>query len=144
MSAAAIAATILFNSLQPVHYDVQQGVATYYTFEDYGYGPLYAHPYQRYDPYNDLPWCAVNVAAYLSGAVQPGDKLVIEFIDHDEMLFLEAWDAGPFDEFYIEDFQDQPILVDVPEHLWPLQQMSARIRVINVSRLQREGISYVN
>lgn len=139
MSAAAIAVALLVGALVPIAPEAAEtGIATYYTYEEYGGGPLYAHRTLHYDYSHDLPWCAVNVEAYLSGAVLPGDKLVVEFLEYDVVLYLEAWDAGPFTGYYIEDFgPDMPIIVDIPEHLWPLDVMSARVRVTNISAVQR-------
>ena len=34
---------------------VDVGVASYYTYQDYGDGALYAHPSARYDPHNGIP-----------------------------------------------------------------------------------------
>jgi hypothetical protein len=117
---------------------VQHGMATYYSYRDFGRGPLYAHPSARYSPSNGIPWCAVNVDAYLSGAVQPGDELIVYFPDYDKLLYLEAWDAGPFDGYYVQDHPELPILVDIPQHLWPLgRERSARIDVVNVSAMAR-------
>lgn len=84
-----------------------------------------------------MPWCAVNVNGYESGNVLPGDMIVVEFLDYDVVLFLEAWDAGPFDGYYVEDFSELPIIVDIPEHLWPLDVTSARVRMYNVSAMER-------
>ena len=116
---------------------VDGGVASYYTYQDYGDGALYAHPSARYDPHNGIPWCAINVQAYLSGGVLPGDKIIVKFVDSDKFLFLEAWDAGPFDDYLIEDFPNLPILVDIPQHLWPLHSLSAEIEMINLSKMER-------
>jgi len=117
--------------------DGEEGVATYYTYDDYGGGPLYASRTLMYDPSNSVLWCAVNVRSYEEGLVEPGDVLAIEFVDHNIVLYLEAWDAGPFDGYHVEDWADLPILVDVPEHLWPLDTMSARVVVYNVSADER-------
>ena len=118
---------------------VDEGMATFYTYQDYGGGPLYAHSSAIYDQKNDLNWCAVNEMAYLTGQVEPGDKLLIRFMDYDKFIILEAWDAGPFDGYYIADYPELPILVDVPLHLWPLtRQTSARVEIVNLSAMERQ------
>lgn len=144
MTTAAIAVALVLGTVGPIQYPYQDGVATYYTYQDYGKGPLYAHPFATYDPYNQSPWCAVNVQAYLDGSVQAGDMLLVEFIEYDIVLFFEAWDAGPFDGYYVEDFAHLPIIVDIPKHLWPLDAMSAQVQVTNLSGLMREHKRYVN
>jgi len=118
---------------------VDGGVASYYTYWDYGEGALYAHPSARYDPHNGIPWCAMNVQDYLSGDVLPGDKILIKFTDYDKFLLLEAWDAGPFDGYFIEDFPDLPFLIDIPQHLWHLPRLSAEIEMINLSAMERRN-----
>ena len=138
MNTAMIAAALFLGNLNPMPYPVQEGVATYYTYPDYGNGALYAHPTLTYRLDHNVEWCAVNVNAFLDGSVRPGDKLVVTFIDYDVSLFLEAWDAGPFDGYYVEDFHSLPIIVDIPQHLWPLTwEKSARVQIVNLSSLHR-------
>jgi len=115
----------------------EKGMATYYSYRDFGNGPLYASSHLRYDVHNGVSWCAVNVSAFENGSVLPGDLLLVHFIDSDDLLFLEAWDAGPFDGFFIEEHPDLPILVDIPQHLWPSSARSAEIELINLTAAKR-------
>lgn len=138
MAATAVALAMMLGVAAPMDYSYQNGMATYYSYADYGKGPLYAHPSQRYDIGNGLHWCAVNVNAFLDGSVLPGDILLVDFLDYDRALFFEAWDAGPFDGYYIEEHPDLPILIDIPQHLWPLSGRSAEIEMINLSAMERK------
>lgn len=131
-------AALLSDSVIPMM-PIRHGVASYYTYYDYGNGALYAHPSARYDPHNGIPWCAVNVQAYLSGDVLPGDRIIVNFPEYNRFLFLEVWDAGPFDDYYIEDYPDLPFLVDIPQHLWPLPTLSAEVEVTNLSAIERRN-----
>jgi len=117
---------------------VERGMATYYSSQDFGGGPLYASPTLQYNPSNEVRWCAVNVSSFQDGSVLPGDLLLIYFTNNNQVLMLEAWDAGPFDGFYLEDFPNLQILVDIPQHLWPLSGRSAEIEMINLSAMERK------
>jgi len=123
------------------------GVATYYTFDDYGGGPLYCagragYPVDMiYDTrsigkYN---WVAVDVEAYQSGKVKCGDTLRVTF-DNNTTLEVLALDAGPFGKYYIQDWPDLPILVDFAEHCWPLDAWSA---VVDVEVIDGTGLQEV-
>ena len=79
-------------------------------------------------------WVAVDVREYEAGRVRCGDLLDITW-KSGERLSARAWDAGPFEGYYVEDWgRDLPIVVDVPEHLWPVHPArSALVRVRNVT-----------
>jgi len=116
------------------------GMATYYTLDQYGGMPLYASDYLRYEV-NGVHWCAVDVREFESGRVHPGDTLLIKFLDMDTYMLLDAWDAGPFIGYYIEDHPELPILIDIPQHLWPADSAkSAEVTVVNLSRVMEAGI----
>lgn len=88
----------------------------------------------------DVPWVAVDVEHYLSGAVKCGDLLDVHFKSGD-VLGVQALDAGPLGKYCIEDHPSLSIVVDVPKHLWPLPipTLSARVtKVINISEIVRQ------
>lgn len=133
---------ILFTLLQyafPTH-----GVATYYTYEKYGGNHLYCSRRTsvggrdlRYtqDMMAKYDWVAVDVRAYESGDVKCGDMLRVCF-DNAECVDVLAWDAGPFERYYIEDYPDLPILVDFEESAWPFPGLTMSaivdVRVLEV------------
>jgi len=47
-----------------------------------------------------------------------------------------ALDAGPFGMYRVEQW-DAPIIADVPEHLWPVDGISAPGKVFNLSAFNR-------
>lgn len=125
---------------------LMSGVATYYA------GPYVGEPLywdQRigqidglpddliYLPSNGYAWVAVDETEYLSGRIQPGDWLWIYFLEDGYCLKARALDAGYLYRFHILDWPGERIVVDIPQHLWPLETMSARVRMVNQSAAGR-------
>ncbi|MGD8500061.1 MAG: hypothetical protein PVJ86_05410 [Phycisphaerales bacterium] len=115
------------------------GVATYYSEEQFGGGPLYCDQflpgetliYDRETP----DWAAFDETWYKDGTVACGDLMLLAF-GGGETLLVRAWDAGRFGKFYVESWgPDLPIIVDLPEHLRPSEQMSWPVVLVNLSRL---------
>lgn len=100
------------------------GVATWYTPTDF------SDPVVLYCGYSeaDTPWVALSVDLYETGAVRCGDAVVVEF-PHGEVVEAKALDAGPLYKYYIEDYPDLPLLVDMPEVIWPLPVLSSPVTV---------------
>ena len=107
------------------------GVATWYNL----LGPLYCDQGQGliYDE-ETIPWLALSEDLYKSGWAQCGDRIQVE--GDGWTIILLALDAGPLHRYYIEDFPDQPILVDIPQHLVPFSTMSQKVTVRNLDRVR--------
>lgn len=112
------------------------GIATWYggpAQPEYVGRPLYCGGI--YDERETLPWVALDVAWFESGAVECGDEIEIRFPDG-ERVNVRALDAGPFGLYYIEGYRDRPIIADLPAHLWPLPGLlSAPVALINLTAL---------
>lgn len=111
------------------------GIATWYAGAFIGQ-PLYCDTgvgliYSTSTP----PWVALSVDLYKSGWARCGDRIKIE--GKDWSIVVLALDAGPLHRFYIEDFPDQSILVDIPKHLVPFDTMSSEVKVRNLDSSRR-------
>ena len=109
------------------------GVAIYYSYADYGERPLYCSTpdlplYYDKATAAKWPWIAVDVDKYLSGEIGCYTPVQVEFEDG-TVRVLYALDAGPLGDYYIEDYPDLPILVDVPEWFWVGEGMSQVVEV---------------
>lgn len=104
------------------------GIATWYTllnqplYCDTGTGLTYSE--------NTPPWLALSEDLYKSGWASCGDRIKVE--GEGWSIVLLALDAGPLHRYYIEDFPDQSILVDFPQHLTPFSGMSHQVKVRNL------------
>ena len=115
-------------------------LATFYTAAMYGGEPLYCSTPETPLFYDTAltPWIAFPDEDYLSGNVQCGDLFYIRFPDGTTLL-ARALDAGPFASYCVQqaDGACPPIGLDVPEHLWPMDERSAFVEVYNVSAAYR-------
>lgn len=110
------------------------GVATYYT-DEYT-GPLYCDRGEGLTFSRETePWVAVADWMYQTGLIKCHDLLLITFEDG-TTLSAKALDAGPFSKYWVEDFKNLPIIVDIPEHLWPFKTMSGIVKVLNLERFR--------
>lgn len=78
------------------------------------------------------PIAAVD-PSYLERGWQCGDLLIAW--DEVELVLM---DTGPLSNYYIEQWPDKPIVLDVAEHAWPFPDLSRPVTVTNVSLLGRE------
>lgn len=109
------------------------GVATYYTYDDYGGGPLYCstvdnpmwYTRERMEQYN---WVAVDPSLYKTGLIKCGDLVELEF-ESGELVRAYAWDAGPLYDYRVMDWPSMRIIVDLEESAWPKQEMSGLVRM---------------
>ena len=95
------------------------GVATVYTAERFAGRPLFCDNFDGKSHVYDAraaPWAAVDVGLYRSGAVSCGDELLILF-EGGRRLRVRALDAGTFEGYWVKDWPELPIVVDLPEHL---------------------------
>jgi hypothetical protein len=86
------------------------------------------------------------------GKVRLGDEVEVYFVDHPSVppLVLSIEDAGSLHLYYIEDFPDLPVMLDIHYQAWPVALeglLSARVRIINRSalwelRMDRSGGNY--
>jgi hypothetical protein len=117
---------------------VYGGVATYYSEEQFGGGPLYC---DQFTPGETLiysedteDWAAFDVGWY-GDIVECGDKVRL-FFPGGTVLDVLAWDAGRFGKYWVEDWgPDRKIIVDLPEHLRPDGAMSWPVVLINLTKL---------
>ena len=97
--------------------------------------------YGGHSPTPECRWVAVDVYRLLDGDVELGDVLYIEFVDHPQVsTVLAVRDTGPLGDYYIEDFPELPIVLDIPYRAWPagLEGLrSARVRIVNITALDR-------
>jgi len=78
------------------------------------------------------PWVALPVREY-GDAWQCGDLIYLSWLDGNALM-ARAYDAGPFGAHCVETGGAcLPIAVDVPRHLWPVDGLSAPVRVVNVT-----------
>jgi hypothetical protein len=88
-------------------------------------------------------WVALDVRLFQTGQARCGDHVVLLFPpftggqERGQTLHALALDAGPFAGYYIADYPDLPIIVDVPAHLAPFAGLSSPVRVLNLSALDR-------
>lgn len=96
-------------------------MATYYEASRFDGRPLYCDQWSEgrlvYDEGAE-PWIALDEGAYLSGAVECGDRFLLVFEDG-SYLVARAHDAGWFGGFEMAGYPGMPLVVDVPEHLHP-------------------------
>lgn len=110
------------------------GIATYYT------GPVGAPLYCDdgsgcvYDL--DTPaWVALSEHLYESGWANCGDRIKVLFEDG-RFLVATAMDAGPLQNYHLEQSPELPLLVDIPEHLWSRGTRSAEVKIINLTPIR--------
>jgi hypothetical protein len=111
------------------------GIATFYSgifigqplYCDTGIGLIYST--------DTTPWVALSEDLYKAGWARCGDRIRIQ--GDGWTVILLALDAGPLHRYYIEDFPDQPILIDIPEHLAPFQGLSTQVKVRNLDHPKR-------
>lgn len=128
---------VLVIVLTSSHQFPSRGMATYYTREDYGGGPLYCLGKYDESTLQTLSWVAVDVREFQSGKMICGDQLLICF-EEGICVIHSALDAGPFEGYYVTDHPELPILVDFPEEQWPIPgAMSGVVEVLNLSELER-------
>jgi len=84
------------------------------------------------------PWLALPIEHYQDGRVQCGDLLYLRFPDG-STLMARAYDAGPFASYCVRqaDGSCPSIGLDVPEHLWPVEDLSAFVEMYNISAAHR-------
>lgn len=115
------------------------GIATYYPAERFSGRPLYCDQFTDQDLVYDEStpsWAAFDVSWYRQGLVACGDEVLVMF-DDGGFLVAKAWDAGKFKGRWVSTWPDSPIIVDLPEHLRPDENWSWRVRVVNLTRLER-------
>ena len=115
-------------------------LATVYIIAAYGGQPLYCSTPQAPLYYNaeTSPWIALPVEHYQDGSAQCGDLFYIRF-PNGSTLMARAYDAGPFASYCVRQAGGScpSIGVDVPEHLWPVDGLSAWVELYNVSAASR-------
>lgn len=117
------------------------GVATIYAgafvgqplYCDDGAGLIYAE--------DTMPWVALDVNEFKSGCAKCGDVILLEFEDG-STLRARALDAGRFEGYYVADWPELAIVVDVPEHLAPFEGTSSVVTVTNLTAVVRERLEY--
>jgi hypothetical protein len=107
-------------------FEVEDGAGTYYK-GSYG-NLLYCGGY--YYTTNE-PWVALDSSWYESGKVRCAQKVWV-YLKGAEPFGAWAMDAGYLNRHYIKDLgPEERIIVDVPDHLWPLHpSSSAPVRVV--------------
>lgn len=107
------------------------GIATYYN-SSVG-SPLYCDDGtgHLYDP-DAPPWVALSEELYKIGWAKCGDKIKVVLDDGTSFTAL-AMDAGPLQDYFLEESPELPLLVDVPQHLWPRKTMSSLATVVNLT-----------
>lgn len=132
--------SIIIGGLDMPDMDLVHGVATYYPEAKYSGKPLYAGG--TYDPASGIRWCAVDVREFESGRIQSGDLLLVRFANTPISVIYEAWDAGPFEGYKVIDYPGLPIVLDIPQHLWPFKGniTSQEVYVVNLSQMGREWL----
>lgn len=68
----------------------------------------------------DTPHVALPVTFYGQRVAKCGDPVTVEF-PNGNIVRAVAWDAGPLYKYFIEDYPDLPLLVDIPRAQWPLR-----------------------
>jgi len=109
------------------------GIATVYAGEFVG-EPLFCDctGTLRYDEFSP-PWVALPVEMYGEWA-ECGDEILLT--GDGWRMKARALDAGPLSDYYIADFPEFSIVADVPAPHCPFVGLSARARMINVSRVK--------
>jgi hypothetical protein len=74
---------------------------------DNGTGMIYA---------SDLPFIALPVTEFESGRARCGDQVRVTI--NGQAFYAQALDAGPLENYRVEQFGDLPIVADIPAHLW--------------------------
>lgn len=112
------------------------GVGTMYTAEQHQGNPLWCDRWDNDLSYrDDLSFVAIPPSYYENGW-QCGDLLIVDF--GDKKLVTYALDSGFLDNKYVMiDGKLVPIVVDVPEHLFPFDGTSHRATVKNISLANR-------
>jgi hypothetical protein len=100
-----------------------------YTFDDYGGKPLYCC-----GVYDDRPFVALPVEM-LGDYWECGDW--VRVTTPAGSFWAMALDTGPFYKYRVEQWGDVPIVVDVLEHLWTADGISALATVFNESLFNR-------
>jgi len=109
------------------------GVATTYTYSDYGGEPLFCC-----GVYDDRPFVALPIEL-LGEFWECGDW--VRVTTPGSSLWVQALDTGPFYSYRVEQWgMDVPIIVDVPEHLWTPGGISAPAVVFNESLFNRLAV----
>jgi len=113
--------------------NVTFGVATHYTEEKFGGNPLYCDQFMPGLTYseNTEPWIALDIEEYKSGRVKCGDEFLLVF-ESGEKLRVRALDAGTFQGYYVSTWPELDIVVDLPEHLFPAEGLSARVVLVKI------------
>lgn len=142
MAKIAVILGILLNTQAP---DLQ-GVATYYSKAKFGSQPLrcdYQFTEKLIYDESTPAWFAVDINQYTSGNVQCGDEFLLIF-GSGEWLIAQALDSGTFEGYWVSTWPDEPIVVDLPEHLKPFKGMSGLVRAYNLSKAERENGNGIN
>ena len=106
------------------------GVATTYTYSDYGGEPLFCC-----GVYDDRPFVALPIEL-LGEFWECGDW--VRVTTPGGSLWAQALDTGAFYRYRVEQWGvDVPIVVDVPEHLWRDVGISAPASVFNEGLFNR-------
>lgn len=113
------------------------GIITMYSQAEHIGQPLYCDRGQGriYDPATVAPWIALPVTEYQSGRARCGD--LVELRIGTSVIRAQALDAGPLHRYHIASHPNQPIIADVPQHLWPASGISHPGNLINLSALER-------
>lgn len=119
------------------------GVATYYPSERFAGQPLYCAQHlggQLVYSEDNLPWAAFDVTWYEAGRIACGERVRLLFEDG-TTLEVVALDAGRFYSggYWVQDWPELPIVVDLPEHLRPDDKMAWPVRGVIVSRANGGG-----
>jgi len=82
------------------------------------------------------PWIALPVVEYLSDAARCGD---LYYLSGDGWAgFYRARDAGPLQDYYVQDWPELDIAADVPQRFARFRGLSTRARVHNISAMARK------
>lgn len=94
---------------------------------DRGTGMIYAA---------DLDFIALPVSEFESGRAECGDQ--VRVVVNGQAFYARSLDAGPLENYHVEQFGDLPIVADVPAHLWQFApDISGAGSVFNESAFNR-------
>lgn len=108
------------------------GIVTMYALDAHAGLPLFCATYSEPATFSPdaPPWIALDVSLYHSGLIECGDPVLVIFEDGSR-LTLRALDAGPLDQYCVEDMSGcVPIVGDVPEPHWTQPYIGAYARVV--------------
>lgn len=101
------------------------------------YPGLYTQQFISIGDYETVkePFAALPLEWYEKGLVKPGDYILVHYIDFGVFEIYRAYDAGlfgPNSGYYVVDWPDLPIIVDIPDK-YAFFGLSTRVKVTNLS-----------